>query len=158
MIEPIRGKVARVLNKYEIAITVGTVDGVNVGMYFDVMDAYEQDIEDPDTGEILGSIERSKIRVKIIYAQEKLSIAAAHPYLSAREMSSGRIRSSGTLGPFARSLMPPAWVIKYDTGEQKQTGKTKDSLKEEYSYANTGDPVVQVLEEDEAEQENTNGK
>jgi len=151
MTELIRGKVARVLNRYEIAITVGTVDGVNVGMYFDVMDAYEQDIEDPDTGEVLGSIERSKIRVKVIYTQEKLSVAAASPYLSAREMSSGKIWSSGTLGPFARSLMPPAWVTKYDTGEQK--GKTKDSFKEEYSYANIGDLVVQVIEEDEAERE-----
>ncbi len=156
MTEPIRGKVARVLNRYEIAITVGTVDGVNVGMYFDVMDAYEQNIEDPDTGEVLGSIERSKITVKVIHTQEKLSIAAAYPYLSAREMSSGKIGSSGTLGPFARSLMPLAWVTKYDTEEKK--GKTKDSLKEEYSYANIGDPVVQVIEEDGAEREDAKEK
>lgn len=156
MTEPIRGKVARVLNKYEIAMTVGTADGVTVGMCFDVMDAYEQDIEDPDTGEVLGSIERSKIRVKVIHAQQKLSVAAASPYLSARQMSSSEIRSSGTLGPFARSLMPPAWVTKYDTEEQKR--KTKDSLKEEYSYASIGDPVVQVIEGDEAEREDAKEK
>ena len=156
MTTPIRGKVARVLNKYEIAITVGSADGVTIGMYFDVMDVHEQNIEDPDTGEVLGSIERSKIRVKVIYTQDKLSVAAAGPFfLSAREMSSGKYGSSGPLGPFARSLMPPAWVTKYDTVEQK--GKTKDSLKEEYSYANIGDPVAQVLEEDKAEEEDPNG-
>ena len=38
MTKPIRGKVARVLNTREIAINVGTANGVTVGMYFDVMD------------------------------------------------------------------------------------------------------------------------
>ena len=157
MTELIRGKVARVLNKYEIAITVGTADGVTIGMYFDVMDAHEQNIDDPDTGEVLGSIERSKIRVKVIHTQEKLSVASAGPFfLSAREMSSGKYRSSGLLGPFARSLMPPAWVTKYDT--VKHTEKTKGSPKEEYSYADVGDPVMQVFEKDEIEQENANEK
>ena len=69
MITPIRGKVARVLNKHEIAINVGTAKGVAVGMYFDVMDAYDE-IEDPDTGEVLGSLERPKVRVKIVHVQE----------------------------------------------------------------------------------------
>ena len=50
MTKPIRGKVARVLNKHEIAINLGTAKGVTVGMYFDVLDAHYEDIKDPDTG------------------------------------------------------------------------------------------------------------
>lgn len=143
MTKPIRGKVARVLNKYEIAINVGTAHGVAVDMYFDVIDAYELDIKDPDTGEVLGSIGRSKIRVKIIYAQEKLSVAAAPPYLSASQIASGRYRVSGPLGPFAESLM---------------SAETKGSIEKEYSYANVGDAVVQVIEEMEMEEGNENKK
>ena len=70
MTKPIRGKVARVLNTREIAINVGVEDGVTVGMYFDVMDLQYEDIRDPDTDEVLGSIERPKVRVKVIHVQE----------------------------------------------------------------------------------------
>ena len=63
MTEPIRGKVARVLNGQEIVINAGIVDGVTVGMDFNVMDTNGEDIKDPDTNEVLGSIERPKIRV-----------------------------------------------------------------------------------------------
>ena len=37
MTDPIRGKVARILNSREIAINVGRDDGVYRGMYFDVI-------------------------------------------------------------------------------------------------------------------------
>ena len=136
MVKPIHGKVARVLNKHEIAINVGTAHGVAVGMYFDVIDAHELDIRDPDTSKVLGSIERGKIRVKITYVQEKLSVAAAPPYLSPAQMASSGYRSSRPLGPFAASLMSP---------------ETKGSSEKEYSYANIGDAVVQVIEESETE-------
>ena len=78
MITPIRGKVAHILNTREIAINVGTENGVTVGMYFDVMDAHYENITDPDTNEVLGSLERPKVRVKIIHVQEKLSLATTY--------------------------------------------------------------------------------
>ena len=148
MTKPIRGKVAHVLNKHEIAINVGTAKGVTVGMYFDVLDPHYADIKDPDTGEVLGSIERPKVRVKIIHVQEKLALATTY--------QKERVNIGGTgrglpLGPFARALMPPTWVEKYET--LGKTEKTKDLLKEEESYVNIGDPVVQVIGNDEEEQE-----
>lgn len=63
--EAIRGKVARILNSRELAINVGAADGVKVGMYFDVLDPKGEDIKDPDSGEVLGSLERPKVRVKL---------------------------------------------------------------------------------------------
>ena len=75
MTEPIRGKVARVLNGQEIVINAGIVDGVTVSVDFNVMDTNGEDIRDPDTDEVLGSIERPKVRVRVIHAQEKLAVA-----------------------------------------------------------------------------------
>ncbi len=152
MTEPIRGKIARVLNEREIAINVGTTHGVTVGMYFDVMDAHDEDVRDPDTNEVLGSIERPKVRVKVTYIQERLSVASTY------RSESVNIGGSGydILGPFSRSLMPPNWVTKYETLKKKE--KISDELNEEDSLAKTGDPVVQVIETQEAEQEDANRK
>ena len=137
---PIRGKVARVLNTREIAINVGVEDGVTVGMYFNVMDLQYEDIRDPDTDEVLGSIERPKVRVKIIHVQEKLSLATT--YRKERVNTGGNFIS---LGPFARSLMPPNWVTRYETLSKIE--EHRDVLDEEDSYVKAGDLVVQVIEE-----------
>ena len=153
MTQPIRGKVAQVLNNREIAINLGTAKGVTIGMYFDVVDVDGQNIKDPDTGEVLGSIERSKVRVKITRVQEKLSVATTYRY---EQVNVGGTGPAITIGPFARALMPPEWVTKYET--LHKTGETLDMLEETDSIVKTGDPVVQVLEIDEAEQENTNKK
>ena len=47
MTDPIRGKVARILNSRDMVINVGSRSGVAVGMRFDVMDAKGEDIRDP---------------------------------------------------------------------------------------------------------------
>lgn len=153
MTQPIRGKVAQVLNNREIAINLGTAKGVTIGMYFDVVDANGQNIKDPDTGEVLGSIERSKVRVKITRVQEKLSVATTY---RSEKVNVGGTGPSITLGPFARALMPPEWVTKYET--LHNTGETPDYLEKSDSAVKTGDPVVQVFEVDQPEQEDTNEK
>lgn len=152
MTEPIRGKVARILNEREIAINLGLAKGVTVGMLFDVVDAKGVNIEDPDTGEVLGSISIPKVRVKVTQAHEKLSVATT---FRSEKVNVGGTGAAITIGPFARSLMPASWVTKYETLE-----KTEDSppFDEKDSKVQTGDPVVQVLEIDEPEQENTNKK
>ena len=136
MTKPIKGKVARVLNTREIAINKGSTDGVAVGMYFDVIDIYYSNIKDPDTKQVLGSIERAKVRVKIIDVQEKLSLATTYrtekentgPRISDLILGSGRITSHETL----------------KTGGK--LGNQPNELDEEDSYVKTGDPVVQVSE------------
>lgn len=153
MTEPIRGKVARVLNEREIAINLGRANGVTVGMYFDVIHPKGLEIEDPDTGEPLGSIDLPKVRVRVMEAKEKLSVATIY---RKKKVNVGGTGGLSPLGPFARSLMPPEWVTKYET--LHKTGETPESLNEEDSAVKTGDPVKQVLEVDEAEQENTNEK
>lgn len=144
MPEPIRGKVARVLNTREIAINVGTAQGVTRGMRFDVMDINEMDITDPDTGKVLGSLERPKVRVEIIHVQKDLSVAQT-PETRVNLGGTGTLTALDTFGPFARSLMPPDWVTRYETLKKTETN-TKDELDEKDSRVKIGDPIVQVLD------------
>lgn len=141
MTEPIRGKVAAVLNDREIALNLGYANGVSVGMYFDVMSLESGDIRDPDTDEILGSIERPKVRVRVTEVREKFSVASTY--------RSKRVNVGGTfenkffdMGPFARALMPSGWLTKY-----KPPPPSFDYLQERDSYVKVGDPVRQVLKE-----------
>ena len=76
-------------------------------MYFDVLDAHYEDIKDPDTGEVLGSFERPKVRVKIIHVQEKSSLATTCTATLERVNIGWHHWKNISLGPFARSLMPP---------------------------------------------------
>jgi hypothetical protein len=140
MSEPIRAKVARILNSREIAITAGSANGVVTGMYFDVMDPKGEDIRDPDTDEILGSIERPKVRVQVTKVQDRLSVAST--YRKTKENIGGKISDFGSL---SQILMPPKWVTKYETLKTEE--KTWEDLEEEKSYVKIGDPVVQVIDE-----------
>ena len=148
MIELIRGKVARVLNSREIAINVGSNHGVCIGMYFDIMDEILENIIDPDTQELLGTIERPKIRVKITKVQENLSLAST--YKTRRVNVGGSAQYFGSLESImSRALMPPKWVKKHETLKTEE--KTWEALEEEKSFVKTGDPVVQVIQTEDEE-------
>ena len=151
MNEPIRGKVARVLNTREIAINIGTANGVTVGMCFDVMDAKGQNIKDPDTGKVLGSIERPKVRVQVTYVNGRLSVATTYRTKGITIGDLEKLRNYRKIGPFARSLMPPEWVARYETGDYTEILGPPDILSEKNSYVKVGDPVVQVPETEEAD-------
>ena len=137
MADQIRGKVARVLNTREVALNMGMNDGVEVGMYFDVLDAKSEDIRDPDTGERLGSIRRPKVRVRVTRVQEKLALAST---------STERRGFS-----FSESLMPLAWREKYLPLRKEE--RDWEHPEERDSYVKEGDPVVQVLQAEEAAEE-----
>lgn len=139
--ELIRGKVARILNSRELAINVGAKDGVVIGMFFDILDPKGEDIKDPDTGDILGSIERPKVRVQITKVQDRLSVAST--YRKKEVNVGGRGTTLGTLGTIGEMFMPPKYVTMYET--LKTTEKTWEDLDEQESYVKTGDPVVQVV-------------
>jgi hypothetical protein len=133
------GKVARILNSRELVINCGTNLGVEIGMYFDVLDQKGEDIRDPDTNEVLGSIERPKVRVKVNKVQKKICVAATY---KKTEINTGG-QGFGIAG-FANALMPPKWVAKYETLKTEE--QTWENLSEEESFVKIGDPVVQVIE------------
>ncbi len=145
MAEPIEGKVARILNSRELAINIGQEQGVAVGMKFDVMDPKGEDILDPETGEILGSLRRAKVRVKVTRADERLSVART--FRSTRVNVGGAGFDARTLGAFQDLFKPAKWITKHETLATRE--KTWDDLGAEESYVSVGDPVEQVIENEE---------
>lgn len=146
MINPIRGRVAQILNSREIAMNIGSLNGVKSGMYFEVLSQLEENIVDPDTGDILGSIERPKVRVVVTKVQEKLSVAST--FRKFQENIGGQGNNFGVLSTY---LMPKKWVSRYES--LKTDEKTWEDLDEEESYVKVGDPVVQVKNADDAMEE-----
>lgn len=141
MSKEIHGKVARLLNSRELALNIGSTDGVKLGMLFDVLDPKGEDIRDPDTQEILGSIRRPKVRVKIISVQDKLSVASTY---KATEINVGGAADYAGVGRISAMLMPPKYVKRFET--LKTTEQTWEDLDENKSYVKTGDPVVSVID------------
>jgi hypothetical protein len=137
MTNPIRGKVARVLNSRELALNIGSEHGVRKGMLFDVIDLKGEDIVDPDTGDIIGSLERPKVRVRIISVQNRLSVAST--YKKERVNIGGAGIGTST---FSQLFLRPEYVTQHETLKTEE--KTWEDLSEEESYVKHGDPVVQV--------------
>ena len=146
MTKPIRGKVARILNSRELVINVGSKDGVTIDMRFDVIDTAE-DIMDPDTGELLGSVERQKVRVRTTRVQEKLSVASTY--------KTKHVNIGGNMGLASQMFMPAKWVTEYET--LKSDDQTWEDLHEMDSYVKAGDPVVEVLKDIDRESERAGG-
>ena len=140
MPEPIRGKVAQILNSRELVINAGSNSGVAVGMRFEVMDAKGQDIKDPATGELLGSLERPKVKVEVSKVQERLSVASTYKNETVNVGGGGLVVSSS----LSQLFMPAKYETRYETLKTEE--KTWEDLDEEDSYVKIGDPVVQVLE------------
>lgn len=132
---PIKGLVARVLNSRELVINKGRRDGVRVGMTFRVMDRKGEDIPDPETGEVLGSVNRPKIEVKIVTVEDRLA--------TGRTFNSRRVNVGGMGFSISPIFEPPKYVRKYET--LKTDESTWEDLDEDESFVKTGDPVEEVL-------------
>jgi hypothetical protein len=65
-VQRIKGKVAGLLTKRELVINRGYADGVEIGMRFAILNRQGIDVKDPDTGEVLGSVELVKTMVKVV--------------------------------------------------------------------------------------------
>ncbi len=72
----LEGKVAQIVSEREIAINIGKKDGVVQGMQFSVLAATPQEVTDPDTGELLDTIDRSKIDVEATEVRDKITICS----------------------------------------------------------------------------------
>lgn len=72
--ELIQAKVARIINNTDLALNKGVDDGVEEGMKFAILSDAGEEIRDPDTDELLDSIQIAKTVVKIIHAASRSSI------------------------------------------------------------------------------------
>jgi hypothetical protein len=139
--EPIRGHVAKILNSRDLVINRGASDGVHVGMRFAVLDPNAENIKDPETGELLGSIDRTKIEVEVFSVDDRLSLA--HTFKKVTKNVGG---TGMAISGLSRALQPPKYVTRYET--LKTDEKTWESISESESFVKTGDPVRQVVDLD----------
>jgi hypothetical protein len=139
---PIRGQVARVLNSRELAINRGSNDGVQEGMKFAVLNPAGENIRDPETGELLGSVYRPKVGVQIVTLRDRVAIGRT--YRSSRVNVGG----SGGLGMAENLFRPPKYETRYET--LKTEDAEWEEIDESESIVKTGDPVEEILEQEEA--------
>ncbi len=139
LVERIRGKVARVLSDRDVALNKGSLDGVKVGMVFKILGVTESTINDPDTGEHIGTaeLEFEKTAVKVTSVQERLSIAST--------FRTRKINVGGTgLGILASHVFqPPKWETQVETF---QTDEPIDEAFDRDVFVKIGDVVVQDTE------------
>jgi len=115
--ELIQGKVAAVVNERELAINVGKKSGVRVGMKFKVLTDNPTEIRDPETNDVLGYIDREKVRVKAVDVQESFSICRTyeiyiiggqwHNLMNATDMFAPPREEPETLEADSSALIPP---------------------------------------------------
>ncbi len=74
---PIEGKIARILDEYNVVINVGRLHGVTEGRFFVIYSPGEEDLKDPDTGKSLGCLEVVKGYVSATHVQDNLTLCTA---------------------------------------------------------------------------------
>ena len=136
MSDLIRGKVARVLNSREVALNVGKEDGVDRGMQFDVLDPKLDEIKDPDSGDVIGVLNRPKVRVQVSIVGDRFSVART---FRAKRVNIG---GSGTFATYPDIFEPPNWVLRSETLQTSE--RTWEDLSPAESYVKIGDPAVEV--------------
>jgi hypothetical protein len=134
----IRGQVAKVLTSRELVINRGARNGVELGMRFEVLDPNAEEVQDPETGEVLGSLRRPKATVKVVEVEDRL--ARAQTYRSRRFNVGGS--GAGGFSELRRALEPPKWVVQHETF--KTDDQTWEMIGPGESVVKIGDPVQQV--------------
>jgi hypothetical protein len=132
---PIEGKVSTVLNERELVINVGINIGVKVGMKFKVLADKMFEVKDPDTGKLLGTIDREKVRVQASEVSEKFAICKTY-----RQIRKG---GGGLYIPNLSEMLALSRT-------EPETLRAEDStlpppLSEEESYVKKGDRVIEIV-------------
>lgn len=138
----LRGKVARILNSRELAINVGSDQGVKEGMVFNILDPMGEDIKDPDTGRILGSLRRTKLKVRVVSVLPKFAVAMTFKtnkhVIGAPGQKTTRRRGVGAdFAELARFLSFQQEVVTQETLRKPEGAY--DPLSEKDSYVKVGD-------------------
>lgn len=139
--EPIKGKVFSVITERELIINIGSNHGVHKDMKFKILADKPMEIRDPDSNELLGTIDREKVQVQASGVYEKFSICKTFRkskvgkdfftgYTEWTEMFSPRREILETLKADDSALPPP--------------------LSEKESYVKKGDRAVQIVEVEES--------
>jgi hypothetical protein len=140
----ITGRVAAILNSRELVINRGELHGVRLGMKFGVLDQRGQSITDPETGDLLGSVLRPKVRIEIVRVEEKLAIGRTYETTFINTGGEFPDIAVGSLSGLSRAFAPPQWI------EVPRTLKADEAiweeLEEKESFVKVNDPVEEIHE------------
>ena len=129
--ERIRGKVAAILSQRELVLNVGSDDGVEVGIKFVILNSKGIDVTDPDTGDVLGTVEVPKTVVKVVRVDgPHLSVARTFRTLK------------GTPSIFAAASAISGMPSRTETLDIASGSSLKAELSEEDSYIKRGDVAL----------------
>jgi hypothetical protein len=141
----INGKVAKILNSRELVINIGSESGVSEGMIFNVLDPSGEDIRDPDTGRVLGSLRRTKLQVKVTVVYSNMAVAMTFKRTT-HHIGRTAIPALGSdFSAIARLLDVQRTVVKQET--LKKPDEAYDPLEEKDSYVKVGD-IVELAQAD----------
>ncbi len=117
-------------------------------MVFKILGAKGTEITDPDTGEVLGSVELEKASVRVTDVQERIAVASTY--------RSQKVNVGGKPIPTTNLFGAPKWETQFET--LKTNEALPVDLDEKDAYVSTGDPVVQVLTDVEVGKDVQNGQ
>ena len=133
---------AAILNSRELVINIGDQHGVRHGMKFAVLAESELEVRDPESGKLLDTIDREKVRVEASEVRKNVSICRTY-----------RIKKIPA-GPLAKGLLGISSLadLARPPSEIPETLSIHDSsvlppLPEEESYVKSKDRVIQVADE-----------
>src|SRR5215207_8426138 len=72
------GRIIRIFNEHRVVINLGSDHGVEGGMSFDILTPPDE-IQDPETGETLGSYSRRKAEVAAVEVFPRFTVAVPPP-------------------------------------------------------------------------------
>lgn len=130
----VEGRVAQVLDERRLVLNRGRVDGVQVGMRFEVKAGAPVEIRDPETDEVLDVIDRVKVRVEATEVRERITVCTTYEYrhigaalgLDLDTVLGPRRKTPVTIQPERSVALPP--------------------LDPEQAYIRKGDRAIQIVE------------
>ena len=134
----VEGRVAEILNAYELVINRGHRHGVLAGMKFAVLARTPLEVRDPETDEVLDAIDREKVRVEAVEVRDRMTICKTYRIT---KTPAGPWYMGGIALSAAHLTRPPS--------EKRETLSTKDKsfpppISEEDSFVKRNDRVVEV--------------
>jgi len=139
----LEGRVAQILNARELVINIGSEQGVKWGMKFAVLAEQPVEVRDPNTNELLDTVDREKVKVEVAEVREKITICRTYR-VQQIEGNMTYVRQSFMAEILGKGTpIPPR--------EEVETLRASDSslpppLSEHESYVKINDRVIQIAE------------
>lgn len=137
-------KVAKIISTKQIVINAGKKNGIKVGDELEIVGQIGDPVKDPDTGEVLGTLDNLKGRVTVTTVYENMAIADAptkdildDPYTQSQRLTAKLARMSDPLQPFKKTIQEDLNV-----DPEEITGGLPEGENEYDNQIHVGDTVI----------------